>query len=397
MTGFEPIILFGICLALILNFANGMNDASHAIATVIATKALSPGKAVILTAICNVIGPFVFTTAVAVTIGTEIVSGSALTPLTILVAMITAICLVFVATRAGLPVSSSHALVGGLLGAGVGACGVAAIILPGWEMVIPAVMYAIAGGIAGAILVGAVTAALEGDTKAGVFIGACCGAACIIPVLMMAGIIEISGLFAICIFIIIAPVLGMATAFLFDVLISHLFRWSRQNRMKRIFQPLQVLACLFQAAGHGANDGQHAVGVITALLVSAGILSTFSVPLWVIAVSAVAIGIGTCFGGWQVVDKMARKITKIRPYQGFCAATAGSATLSLVTAYGIPVSSTQVISGAIVGVGATRGEKAVQWQVVREMMTAWVITIPLAFVISWCGYLLVHIAIPVFL
>jgi PiT family inorganic phosphate transporter len=397
MTGFELIILFGICLALVLNFANGMNDASHAIATVIATKALSPGKAVVLTAICNVIGPFIFTTAVAVTIGTEIIHPGALTPLSIIVAMVTAICLVFVATHAGIPVSSSHALVGGLIGAGVGAYGAAAVILPGWEMVIPATLYAVVGGIAGAVLVGSVTAALEGDAKAGVLIGACCGAAITIPALMIAGVIEVSGLFAICIFIIIAPVLGMATAFLFDVLVSHLFRHSRQNRMKRIFQPLQVLACLVQAAGHGANDGQHAVGVITALLVSAGILSTFAVPVWVIAASALAIGIGTCFGGWQVVDKMARKITKIRPYQGFCAATAGSATLSMVTAYGIPVSSTQVISGAIVGVGATRGEKAVQWHVVREMMTAWVITIPLAFVISWCGYMLVSAAIPVFL
>jgi PiT family inorganic phosphate transporter len=287
--------------------------------------------------------------------------------------------------------------VGGLVGAGVGAYGAAAVIMPGWEMVIPAALYAVVGGIAGAVLVGSVTAALEGDAKAGVFIGACCGAAIAIPALMIAGVIQVSGLFAICIFIIIAPVLGMATAFLFDVLVSHLFRHSRQNRMKRIFQPLQVLACLVQAVGHGANDGQHAVGVITALLVSAGILSTFAVPVWVIAASALAIGIGTCFGGWQVVDKMARKITKIRPYQGFCAATAGSATLSMVTAYGIPVSSTQVISGAIVGVGATRGEKAVQWHVVREMLMAWVITIPLAFVISWCGYMLVSAAIPVFL
>jgi len=116
----------------------------------------------------------------------------------------------------------------------------------------------------------------------------------------------------------------------------------------------------------------------------------------VILSSALAIGIGTCFGGWQVVDKMARKITKIRPYQGFCAATAGSTTLAMVTAYGVPVSSTQVISGAIIGVGATRGEKAVQWKVVREMMTAWVITIPIAMFVAWLGYLLVNPVIHFF-
>jgi len=397
MTGYLPIVLFGIILALALNFVNGMNDASHSIATVVATKAISPGKAVILTAVANVVGPFIFTTAVAVTIGTEIVHSDALTPLSIIVAMGAAIILVFVATRAGIPVSSSHALVGGLLGAGIGAAGLAAVILPGWDSVIPIVVYACAGGIIGAIALVLVTAALEGDRRSGAIIGGVCGASVTVPVLMIAGVLNVTGLFAIVLFIFIGPILGITTAFLFDVFISHIFRRSRQNRMKRIFQPLQVIACVFQAAGHGANDGQHAVGVITALLVSAGILASFTVPVWVIASSAIAIGIGTCFGGWQVVDKMAKKITKIRPYQGFCAATAGSSTLAMVTAYGVPVSSTQVISGAIIGVGATRGEKAVQWDVVREMMTAWVITIPLAMVISWFGFLLVSSVIQVFL
>jgi PiT family inorganic phosphate transporter len=165
--------------------------------------------------------------------------------------------------------------------------------------------------------------------------------------------------------------------------------------MRRIFQPLHVVACLFQAAGHGANDGQHAVGVITALLFSAGMLAAFDVPVWVVLLSAIAMGLGTCFGGWQVVDKMARKITKIRPYQGFCAATTGSGVLALVTVFGIPVSSTHVISGAIVGVGATRGKNAVQWDVVREMMAAWIITIPLALVVSFGAYYLVAFLLPV--
>ena len=397
MTDFLPVVLFGICLALALNFVNGMNDASHSIATVVATKAISPGKATFLTAIANVIGPFIFTTAVAATIGTEIVNPDGLTPLSIIVAMGAAIILVFVATRAGIPLSSSHALVGGLLGAGIGAAGLSAVILPGWESVISVTVYACLGGIMGAIILVLVTAALQGDRRLGAIIGAICGAAVTVPVLMIAGVLQVTGLFAIVLFIFIGPILGITTAFLFDVLISHLFRRSRQNRMKRIFQPLQVIACLFQAAGHGANDGQHAVGVITALLVSAGILASFAVPTWVILASALAIGLGTLFGGWQVVDKMAKKITKIRPYQGFCAATAGSSTLAMVTAYGVPVSSTQVISGAIIGVGATRGEKAVQWDVVREMMTAWVITIPLAMVVSWSGFLLVSSAIQFFL
>jgi PiT family inorganic phosphate transporter len=253
-------------------------------------------------------------------------------------------------------------------------------------------MYGIAGAVIGALVVGGIAKALDGDVRLSLLAGAVCGAATTIPLLMILGVLKITGLFAIVLFIFISPILGVVTAFLFDILISHLFRYSRQDTMKRVFSPLQIVACLFQAAGHGANDGQHAVGVITALLLSAGILSTFDIPLWVILASAIAIGLGTCFGGWKVVNKMAKEITKIRPYQGFCAATAGSATLSLVTTDGIPVSSTHVISGAIIGVGVTRGKNAVHWGVVREMITAWVVTIPLAAVCAWAGYMLFMLA-----
>ena len=185
----------------------------------------------------------------------------------------------------------------------------------------------------------------------------------------------------------------MTGAFLFDIAISQAFNHSRQNRMKRIFQPLQVAACFVQATTHGANDGQHAVGIITALLLSAGILSAFDVPFWVIVTSASAMALGTCYGGWNVIDKMAKEITKIRPYQGFCAATVSSAILVLVTGKGIPVSSTHAINGAIIGVGATRGKNAVQWRVVREMMTAWIITIPLALVCSFAAYYIIGILV----
>jgi PiT family inorganic phosphate transporter len=388
MIGTDPLILFGILLALALNFVNGLNDASHSIATVVATKALSPIKAVLLTAICNTIGPFLFTSAVAVTIGTTLVSSSGLTPHSILVAMITAIILVIIATRAGIPLSSSHALVGGLLGAGVGACGLSAILLPPVIMVEQVVVYGAIGAAGGAIILGLITATLKEDVLQGILLGAVCGAAVIIPCLMVAGMLRLSGLLAIVLFIFISPVIGMVAAFLFDILVSQLFNHSRQSRMKRVFQPLHVLASLVQATAHGANDGQHAVGVITALLLSSGVLLSFDVPLWVIITSALAIGLGTIFGGWQVVDKMAKGITRIRPYQGFCAATASSAILVMVTQQGIPVSSTHAINGAIVGVGVTRGKNAVQWRVVREMMTAWIITIPLTFACAFCGYLL---------
>ena len=393
MIGMEPIILFGIILALALNFVNGLNDASHSIATVVATKALSPFKAVLYTGICNMAGPFLFTTAVATTIGTAIVHASGLTPLSIVVAMGAAISLVFVATRSGIPISSSHAMVGGLLGAGIAVVGLSAVILPSISTLEQVAFYGMVGGVIGAIILGLFTALFKEDIRLGALLGAVCGAALIIPFLMLTGVLKISGLLAIILFIFISPIIGIVGAFLFDIIISHLFRYSRRNRMRRIFQPLHVLASLVQATAHGANDGQHAVGVITALLVSSGLLLTFDVPQWVILTSAVAIGLGTCFGGWQVVDKMAKQITKIRPYQGFCAATASSAILVAITEAGIPVSSTHAINGAIIGVGATRGKNAVQWKVVREMMTAWIITIPLALAVAWCGYFVVAFAL----
>lgn len=393
MTGMDPLILFGIILALALNFVNGLNDAAHSIATVVATKALSPVKAVFSTAICNLIGPFLFTTAVAATIGTSIVSRSGLTPLSLVVAIGTAIILVFTATRAGIPLSSSNAIIGGLLGAGIAVGGLSAVILPGTGMLLEVIGVGITGAVAGSIMLGLFTASFHEDIRLGVLLGAICGAALIIPAEMLLGALRLTGLLAIVLFIFISPIIGIVGAFIFDIIISHIFRHSRQNRMKRIFQPLHVLSCFIQASAHGANDGQHAVGVITALLVSSGVLMTFDVPAWVILASALAIGLGTCFGGWRVVDKMAKGITKIRPYQGFCAATASSAILVSVTYWGIPVSSTHAINGAIIGVGATRGKNAVQWRVVRDMMMAWVITIPLAMVVAWAGYFIVAFAI----
>jgi PiT family inorganic phosphate transporter len=395
MMGFEPFILFGIILALGLNFVNGLNDASHSIATVVATKALSPAKAVFLTAICNVLGPFLFTTAVAATIGTAIITQNALTPFSIIIAMGAAIILVFVATRAGIPISSSHAMVGGLLGAGIAVAGLSAVILPSWTSVMEVVVYGLLGAMIGAGALALFTASFKEDVWFGAMLGAVFGASLAIPVMMVFGLIQISGLLAIVLFIFISPIIGMAGAFVFDILITHLILHAHQNRTKRIFQPLHVLACLVQATAHGANDGQHAVGVITALLVSSGILMSFDVPTWVILTSALAIGLGTCFGGWQVVDKMAKDITKIRPYQGFCAATASSAILVAVTARGIPVSSTHAINGAIIGVGATRGKNAVQWRVVREMMTAWIITIPLAVVVAYAMYFITEFILTV--
>jgi inorganic phosphate transporter, PiT family len=388
----DILIIFGIFLALALNFVNGLNDASHSIATVVVTKALSPWNASVLSALANFIGPFIFTTAVAATIGTSIVVGGALTPASIVVAMLTAIALVFFATRIGFPLSSSQALIGGLIGAGVAAYGPGALILPPGPMLEALGLYSLIGAALGAITLVALAYWMQENVRAAFILGLIFGIAFAIPILMLTGTLVLTGILAIAVFIFISPVIGFEVAFLFDLLVTHAFRFSRQDRMKRVFQPLQVLASLFQAAGHGANDGQHAVGVITALLVAGGVITSFIVPLWVVVVSSAAIGLGTLGGGWKVINKLAREITKIRPYQGFCAATSGGAIIALVTTHGVPVSSTQVMSGAIIGVGATRGVKAVKWEVTREMMEAWVFTIPLAFTVAWCGYLVAALA-----
>jgi len=382
----DLLIITGIVLALMLNFVNGVNDASHSIATVVETRALSPLKASVSSAIANFIGPFVFTTAVAATIGTALVVPGAMTPVSLVVAMLVSIMLILAATHIGLPVSSSHALIGGILGTGVAVAGLSALILPPAAMIRALVLFSLTGAGIGALILSILAYYLEEGIRPALVLGVIFGISVTIPLMILAGLLVLSGILAIIVFIFISPVIGFIAAFLFDLLVSHLFRFSRQNRMRRIFQPLQVAASLFQAAGHGANDGQHAVGVICALLLAGGLIPLFMVPLWVIILSAAAIALGTSFGGWKVINKLAKEITKIRPYQGFCAATSGGAVLAMVTTYGIPVSSTQVMSGSIVGVGATRGVKAVKWEVTRRMMEAWVVTIPLAFALSWSAY-----------
>lgn len=382
----DLLIITGIALALMLNFVNGVNDASHSIATVVETRALSPLKASVSSAIANFIGPFMFTTAVAATIGTELVVPGAMTPLSLVVAMLVSIMLILAATHIGLPVSSSHALIGGILGTGVAVAGLSALILPPAATIRALVLFSLTGAGIGALILSILAYYLEEGIRPALVLGVIFGISVTIPLMILAGLLVLSGILAIVVFIFISPVIGFIAAFLFDLLVSHLFRFSRQNRMRRIFQPLQVAASLFQAAGHGANDGQHAVGVICALLLAGGLIPLFMVPMWVIILSAAAIALGTSFGGWKVINKLAKEITKIRPYQGFCAATSGGAVLAMVTTYGIPVSSTQVMSGSIVGVGATRGVKAVKWEVTRRMMEAWVVTIPLAFALSWSAY-----------
>lgn len=382
------VIIAGIVLALLFNFVNGLNDAANSIATIIATKALSPLKAVILASFFNLVGPLVFTTAIAKTIGKGIVDPFFLTPHVLLAAMFGAVLWVFLSSYFGIPVSSSHALIGGLLGAGIAVGGFGAVLWPAAELVRQVIVYGIIGGILFAIVYSALRYWKDGEWKNTAGISFIAGISLTIPILIITGVAEIKGILAVVIFILVSPMLGFLSAFVFGLLIMRVFSASNPTRLNRAFKPLQIVAGSFQAIGHGSNDAQNAMGVITAILVSAGLLSDFTVPVWVILVSCGAIALGTMLGGWRVVDKMANKITKIRPYQGFSASAAGGGVLSLMTAFGVPVSTTHAMTGSIMGVGSTRGYSAVKWGIVREIVAAWILTIPASALVAGICYII---------
>ncbi len=341
----------------------------------------------------NMIGPLIFTTAIAKTIGKGIVETGFLTTDVILIGMIVAVMWVFLSSYLGIPISASHALVGGLLGSAIAYGGLAVVILPALSVVRVLLLAILLGAVGGGVVLGGL-AWYKGEEKLAAYfgLGALCGVAIAIPFAIIFGILPISGLLAIVVFIVVSPMLGMIAAFLLGMLIIKGFRNAQGKTMNAIFQKLQVLSAAFYSIGHGSNDAQNAMGVITAILVAAGLLTDFVVPLWVIIISGASIALGTFLGGWKVVETMGTKITKLRTYQGFCAETGGGVVLSFVTAFGVPVSTTHAISGAIMGVGATRGYSAVQWGIVRRIVTAWVITIPLTAAFAF-AFFLVYAAI----
>jgi PiT family inorganic phosphate transporter len=384
----DPIIILGILLALLFNFANGLNDAANSIATIIATKALTPLQAVLLAGVFNLLGPLLFTTAIAATIGRGIVDPVFLTPSMILMAMVGAVLWVLATSYLGIPVSSSHALIGGLLGAGIAAAGTGAVLWPSFAVIEQALFYGLIGAVLGAIVTGALTL-WKGEFRPwNLMLGGLIGVTLAIPLAIGMGYLKISGILGVLIFIVISPTLGLISAFVFGTLVVHIFRNYPPRRLTSIFKNLQIFSGSLQAAGHGGNDAQNAMGIITAMLLAGGMISEFAVPLWVILVSSLAISVGTLLGGWRVVDKMANRITKIRPYQGFAASTAAGGVLSLMNVFGVPVSTTHAITGAIMGVGATRGYSAVKWGVVREILIAWILTIPAAAVVSGICFLI---------
>jgi PiT family inorganic phosphate transporter len=314
-----------VVVTLAFEFTNGWHDAASSIATVVSTRVLRPLWAVAWAAFWNFVAAFVFGTAVAKTMGSGLVNLKMVNETVLLAGLLGAIIWNYATIRIGLPASSSHALMGGYGGAAVAAVGFRAILIHGW----------------------------------------------ILPV----------------IFIFLGPLIGMAAGLIMTVITSWIVRRQSPRRVDKWFRRLQLVSAGAFSLGHGTNDAQKGMGIITAALVSSGTLSTYAVPYWVIICCHLAIAGGTMAGGWRVVKTMGQKITKLNPFSGFAAETAAALTLMGTAHAGIPVSTTHVITGAIVGVGAARRITAVRWGVTGLIMWAWILTIPGAGVMGALFYL----------
>ena len=318
-------LIFLIAVALAFDFLNGMNDAANAIATIVSTRVLRPHYAVAWAAFFNFIAFLVFGLNVAETVGRGIVHADIVNERVIFGALLGAITWQLVTYRLGIPSSSSHALIGGLVGAGLAKAGFSAVV---WSGVLKTV----------------------------------------------------SG-------IVLAPGLGCIIALILMLFVSWAFVRFTPYGVDHIFRRVQFVSASCYALGHGGNDAQKTMGIIAVLLYSQGYMGgTFHVPFWVVIACQAAMAIGTLAGGWRIVKTMGSKITRLTPVQGACAETAGSIMLFAATELGIPVSTTHTITGSIIGVGAAKKVSAVRWGVAREIVTAWIVTIPASAVIASCFY-----------
>jgi PiT family inorganic phosphate transporter len=325
---FDAGVIFIILVALIFDFLNGFHDAANSIATVVSTRVLSPQKAVLWAAFFNFVAAFVMGTAVAKTMGKGMIDIAVVNQQVILAGLIGAIAWNLFTWYYGLPVSSSHALIGGYAGAAVARSGLGAILFAGWTKTL--------------------------------------------------------------IFIVLAPLMGAIVGFLLMVAVTWIFRRRQPFKLDQLFRRLQLVSAGLYSLGHGGNDAQKTMGIITGLLVTAGYHKGFEIPFWVIIICHAAIALGTMFGGWRIVKTMGTKITKLQPFGGFCAETSGAITLFVATHLGIPVSTTHTITGAIIGVGATRRISAVKWGVAGTIVWAWILTIPLAALVAAMSYFVIR-------
>jgi len=321
------LLLAVVALTLTFEFSNGWHDAANSIATVVSTRVLTPFRAVLWAAFWNFVAAFIFGTAVAKTIGKGLVHIEMVDEKVLLAGLLGAIAWNLITLVLGLPSSSSHALMGGYGGAAVAKAGFGALVLSGWTA----------------------------------------------PVL----------------FIFLSPIIGMVVGIAISAVTSWIVRKQRPLKVDRWFRRLQLLSAAAYSLGHGTNDAQKGMGIITTALVAGGLLTSYEVPYWVIICCHLAMGGGTMAGGWRIIRTMGQRITKLTPFGGFAAETAGAITLMSTAHFGIPVSTTHTITGAIVGVGASRRLTAVRWGITRRIVFAWIATIPGAAVI---GALLFHIS-----
>ncbi len=308
-----PLTILVIVLALIFDFLNGIHDSSNVVATMISSRALTPRTALWMTALANFLGPFIFGVAVAETIGHEIVASTAIDTTVLVAALVSAIIWNILTWILGFPSSSSHALIGGILGA--------VIIGAGWQA------------------------------------------------------IELKGMEKILIALFLSPLLGFLIGFIV-LRLSLLASWKASPRINGLFRRSQVVTALALALSHGTNDAQKTMGIITLALLTSGYLQVFSVPTWVIVMCAGMIALGTAVGGWKLIRTLGGKFFKIRPVDGFSSQVASAAVILGASLVGGPVSTTQVVSSAIMGVGAAERFNKVRWGVAREIATAWLLTIP---------------------
>ena len=324
------VVIALVAVALAFDFINGFHDAANSIATVVSTRVLSPGKAVIWAAFFNFVAAFGFGTAVARTIGSGMIDIRAVTFAVIFAGLVGAIIWDLITWYWGLPTSSSHALIGGYAGAAVTKAGFSVIIVSGWTKTL--------------------------------------------------------------VFVVVSPMIGLAAGLGLMVAIYWVFRRMSPTRVDKWFRRLQLVSAALFSLNHGANDAQKTMGIIAGALFTAGYLhGPFYIPFWVILIAHAAIGLGTLSGGWRIIHTMGSRITKLQPVNGFAAETGAASAILLATHFGIPVSTTHAITGAIVGVGATRRLSAVRWGVAGQIVWAWLLTIPAAAAIGAVTYWLAHI------
>jgi inorganic phosphate transporter, PiT family len=330
-----------IAIALLFDYINGFHDAANSIATIVATRVLTPFQAVLWAAFFNFAAAFIFGTAVAKTVGKGFVDLSLVTPQVILCGLAGAIIWDLLTWWMGLPTSSSHALIGGYAGAAIARAG----IVRGFEHSFDALR--VPGG---------------GEWP-----------------LTLA-------------FIFLAPLIGMCSAYLLMVAVHWLFQNSSPSKMDFYFRKLQLLSAAAFSLSHGSNDAQKTAGLITGVLFTARLLPAFEIPRWVLFASYTAIALGTFTGGWRIVHTMGARLTRLKPRSGFCAETGAAGAVLLATHLGLPVSTTHAIAGAIAGVGSINRLKAVRWGIATNIVGAWVLTMPAASTIAWLAFWLLHLA-----